>query len=111
MLPWKPLCKRTGNSLAGVWVTTDSKPIIRKNRIYSGKQVGVYYYDSGGGLLEGNCIFNHLYSGIQIRTGSDPIIRENKIYSGRNGGILIYNNGFGTIERNEIFDNCMANVW
>ena len=73
--------------------------------------MGVYYYDSGGGLLEKNEIFGHLYSGIQIRTGSDPIIRENKIYSGRNGGILIYNNGFGTIERNEIFDNCMANVW
>lgn len=33
-----------GNSLAGIWVTTGSSPIIRKNRIHSGKQVGAYFY-------------------------------------------------------------------
>jgi F-box protein 11 len=69
-----------GNSLAGIWVTTGSSPILRKNRIHSGKQVGVYFYDNGHGLLENNDIFNHLYSGVQIRTGSNPKICRNKIW-------------------------------
>lgn len=28
------------NTLAGVWVTTGSTPVLRRNRIHSGKQVG-----------------------------------------------------------------------
>lgn len=27
------------NTLAGVWVTTGSTPVLRRNRIHSGKQV------------------------------------------------------------------------
>lgn len=46
---------------------TGSSPILRRNRIHSGKQVGVYFYDNGHGQLEDNDIFNHLYSGVQIR--------------------------------------------
>uniref|UniRef100_A0A914R5I6 Carbohydrate-binding/sugar hydrolysis domain-containing protein n=1 Tax=Parascaris equorum TaxID=6256 RepID=A0A914R5I6_PAREQ len=100
-----------GNALAGIWVTTGSSPILRKNRIHSGKQVGVYFYDNGHGLLEENDIFNHLYSGVQIRTGSNPKITRNKIWGGQNGGILVYNGGKGVLEDNEIFDNAMAGVW
>lgn len=74
------------NTLAGVWVTTGehyiefdrvyihtvtiiigSSPILRLNRIHSGKQVGIYYYDNGGGMLEENDIYNHAFSGVQIR--------------------------------------------
>ena len=55
------------NTLAGVWITTSSTPVLRRNRIHSGKQVGVYFYDNGHGVLEENDIFNHLYSGVQIR--------------------------------------------
>ncbi|KAG5831349.1 hypothetical protein ANANG_G00302820 [Anguilla anguilla] len=54
------------NTLAGVWVTTGSTPVLRKNRIHSGKQVGVYFYDNGHGVLEDNDIYNHMYSGVQI---------------------------------------------
>ena len=50
-----------------VLTTTGSSPTLRHNRIHSGKQVGVYFYDNGHGLLEDNDIFNHLYSGVQIR--------------------------------------------
>lgn len=32
------------NTLAGVWVTTGSQPVLRKNRIHSGKQVRVVEY-------------------------------------------------------------------
>lgn len=55
------------NTLAGVWVTTGSAPTLRRNRIHSGKQVGVYFYDNGHGTLEDNDIYNHMYSGVQIR--------------------------------------------
>ena len=44
-----------------------SQPVLRHNRIHSGKQVGIYFYDSGGGVLEENDIYNHSFSGIQIR--------------------------------------------
>ena len=35
------------NTLAGVWVTTGSTPILRRNRIHSGKQVtfNVFMYE------------------------------------------------------------------
>ena len=46
---------------------TGSSPILRLNRIHSGKQVGIYYYDNGGGILEENDIYNHAFSGVQIR--------------------------------------------
>lgn len=94
-----------------VYCFPGSTPVLRRNRIHSGKQVGVYFYDNGHGRLEDNDIFNHLYSGVQIRTGSNPIIRRNKIWGGQNGGVLVYNGGLGLLEQNEIFDNAMAGVW
>jgi len=35
--------------------------------VFSCKQVGVYFYDNGHGVLEDNDIYNHMYSGVQIR--------------------------------------------
>lgn len=35
--------------------------------MFSFKQVGVYFYDNGHGVLEDNDIYNHMYSGVQIR--------------------------------------------
>ena len=32
------------NALAGIWVTTGSTPMLRHNRIHSGKQVGMRLY-------------------------------------------------------------------
>lgn len=37
------------NTLAGVWVTTGSTPVLRKNRIHSGKQVRLHPGPAGGG--------------------------------------------------------------
>ena len=80
-------------------VQLGSEPILRYNRIHSGKQVGIYFYDNGGGVVEECHIFNHAYSGIQIRSGSNPVIRNNAIYAGRNGGLLIYSGGKGWMHR------------
>ena len=62
------------NALAGVWITTGSQPTLRRNRIHSGKQVGIYFYDNGGGVLEENDIYNHCFSGIQIRQEDPQLI-------------------------------------
>lgn len=37
------------NTLAGVWVTTGSTPVLRKNRIHSGKQVSARCLPPAGG--------------------------------------------------------------
>ena len=32
------------NTLAGVWITTGSTPVLRRNRIHSGKQVRCHFF-------------------------------------------------------------------
>lgn len=77
------------NQFAGIWITSQSDPTVRKNEIFSGQQGGVYIFGEGRGLIEQNNIYQNNLAGIQIRTGSDPIVRLNKIHSGHHGGIYV----------------------
>ena len=52
-----------GNALAGVWIKTDSNPILRRNNIYNGKEGGVCIFNNGRGVLEDNDIFNNKLTG------------------------------------------------
>lgn len=52
-----------GNALAGVWIKTDSNPILRRNNIYNGKEGGVCIFNNGRGLLEDNDIFDNKLTG------------------------------------------------
>jgi len=52
-----------GNALAGVWIKTDSNPVLRRNKIYNGKEGGVCIFNSGRGVLEENDIFNNALTG------------------------------------------------
>ena len=52
-----------GNALAGVWIKTDSNPILRRNKIYNGKEGGVCIFNNGRGILEENDIFNNKLTG------------------------------------------------
>lgn len=52
-----------GNALAGVWIKTDSNPVLRRNKIYNGKEGGVCIFNNGRGLLEENDIFNNSLTG------------------------------------------------
>lgn len=52
-----------GNTLSGVWIKTDANPVLRRNKIYDGKESGVCVFSNGRGLLENNEIFNNLLSG------------------------------------------------
>ena len=52
-----------GNTLSGVWIKTDANPVLRRNKIYDGKESEVCVFSNGRGLLEDNEIFNNLLSG------------------------------------------------
>ena len=52
-----------GNTLSGVWIKTDANPVLRRNKIYEGKESGVCVFSNGRGVLEDNEIFNNLLSG------------------------------------------------
>ena len=93
------------NALAGVWIKTESNPILRRNKIYSGKEGGVCIFNSGRGLLEENDIFNNAFTGVLISSGSRPVLRKNRIFGGKAAGIEVTNGGGGVIEDNEVFDN------
>ncbi|KAJ8308160.1 hypothetical protein KUTeg_013034, partial [Tegillarca granosa] len=99
------------NNFAGVWITSNSDPTIRKNEIYNGHQGGVYIFGEGRGLIEHNNIYGNALAGIQIRTNSNPIVRHNKIHHGQHGGIYVHEKGQGLIEENEVFSNTLAGVW
>ena len=99
------------NNFAGVWITSNSNPTIRKNEIYNGHQGGVYIFGEGRGLIEHNNIYGNALAGIQIRTNSDPIVRHNKIHHGQHGGIYVHEKGQGLIEENEVYANTLAGVW
>lgn len=93
------------NALAGVWIKTESNPVLRRNKIYSGKEGGVCIFNSGRGLLEENDIFNNAFTGVLISSGSRPVLKKNRIFGGKAAGIEVTNGGGGTIENNEVFDN------
>lgn len=55
------------NNFAGVWITSNSNPTIRRNEIYNGHQGGVYIFGEGRGLIEHNNIYGNALAGIQVR--------------------------------------------
>ena len=94
-----------------MWISEESDPTIKDNKVYNGLQGGIYVFKHGRGLIQGNDIYGNQLAGIQIKTKSNPLIRQNKIHSGCHGGIYIHEKGFGTIEHNEIFGNELAAIW
>ena len=76
--------------------------VLRRNRIHSGKQGGVFVSENGLGTLEDNEIFGNAYAGVEIKSGGNPTLRRNRIHDGKTSGILVWENGLGTLEDNEI---------
>ena len=87
---------------------TSSNPVIRRNKIFGGKNGGVLIYNSGEGLLEENDIYGNALAGVWIKTDSNPVLRRNKIYNGKEGGVCIFNSGRGVLEENDIFNNALT---
>lgn len=41
--------------MAGVWIKTDSNPILRQNKIYDGRDGGICIFNGGKGMLSLFC--------------------------------------------------------
>ena len=89
---------------------TSSNPVIRRNKIFGGKNGGVLIYNSGEGLLEENDIYGNALAGVWIKTDSNPTLRRNKIYDGKEGGVCIFNSGRGVLKENDIFNNTLTGL-
>ena len=37
----------SGNALAGIWVKNHANPIMRRNHIHHGRDVGIFTFDNG----------------------------------------------------------------
>lgn len=38
------------NAMAGVWIKTDSNPVLRKNKIHDGREGGICIFNGGKGM-------------------------------------------------------------
>jgi parallel beta-helix repeat protein len=103
-------CDITSASLTCVAIRGGADPRLRRNRIHSGKEGGVFVYANGLGTLEDNEIFGNAMSGVEIKSGGNPTLRRNRIHDGKQGGVLVHENGLGILEDNEIFTNGLAGV-
>ena len=54
------------NERAGIGVETGAAPTIRKNRVFGGKEAGVFFFDGGMGLFEENEVWHNQDAGVQI---------------------------------------------
>ena len=103
-------CDITSQSRSCVAIHGGADPRLRRNRIYDGKQCGVFVYDNGEGVLEDNDIFGNPNSGVEIKAGGNPTLRRNRIHDGKGTGVFVYKNGQGVLEDNDIFGNALAGV-
>lgn len=91
------------NAQSGVLISTDSNPVIRRNRIFEGRAAGIeitngfsfvlhlkkicilYFMPSGAtATVEHNILYNNRFGGICIASDVRPTIRDNKNYDNNN---------------------------
>ena len=77
--------------MAGVWIKTESNPVLRRNKIHDGREGGICVFNNGKGLLEENDIFRNRLTGVLISTSSHPVLRRNRIFEGGAAGIEVTN--------------------
>ena len=51
------------NAQAGVLISTESHPTLRRNRIYEGKAAGIEITNNATATLEGNHLFHNKFGG------------------------------------------------
>ena len=56
------------NAQAGVLISTESNPTLRRNRIYEGKAAGVEITNGATATLDGNSIFHNKFGGSHVAT-------------------------------------------
>jgi parallel beta-helix repeat protein len=93
------------NAMAGVWIKTESNPVLRCNKIHDGRDGGICVFNAGRGVLEENDIFRNAQAGVLISNQSNPTLRRNRIFDGQAAGVEITNGSTATLECNKIFNN------
>uniref|UniRef100_A0A7N5ZUM8 F-box protein 11a n=1 Tax=Anabas testudineus TaxID=64144 RepID=A0A7N5ZUM8_ANATE len=107
----------SNNALAGIWVKNHGNPIIRRNHIHHGRDVGVFTFDhvtrfsfilfvavkGQTGYFESCNIHRNRIAGFEVKAG-------NAIFNGNQGGVYIFGDGRGLIEGNDIYGNALAGI-
>lgn len=109
-------------------------PIIRRNHIHHGRDVGVFTFDHGmvnqpglwvsgltapphtvSSLLQGyfeNCnIHRNRIAGFEVKAYANPTVVRCEIHHGQTGGIYVHEKGRGQFIENKIYANNFAGVW
>lgn len=60
------------NAQAGVLISTNSHPSLRRNRIFDGNAAGIEITNNATATLEGNKIFNNKFGGLCLASGVHP---------------------------------------
>ena len=86
-----------GNKLAGIAVRSGAEPMIRRNKIYGGHDVGVLFYESARGTLLQNDIHSNGKTNVDVRTGSVVELQDNTIHKSKLYVCLLARRGGGQL--------------
>jgi hypothetical protein len=67
------------NAQAGVLISNQSHPVLRRNRIFDGLAAGVEITNNATATLEGNKIFNNRFGGLCLASGVCPVVKSESI--------------------------------
>ncbi|MBZ3891334.1 F-box only protein 11 [Sciurus carolinensis] len=101
----------SNNALAGIWVKNHGNPIIRRNHIHHGRDVGVFTFDHGMGYFESCNIHRNRIAGFEVKAYANPTVVRCEIHHGQTGGIYVHEKGRGQFIENKIYANNFAGVW
>ncbi len=103
-------CDVTSDSISCIEVKgLGSDPIVRRCRLFNGREAGVNVRDFGSGIFEECQIFGNGFSGIASKENSNPVVRRCQIFENK-GGILVHEGGMGVFEDCEIYANLSHGV-
>ncbi len=91
-----------GARATGIQVLSGAAPQIFDNAIEKSSEAGIFLYDHGRGIVQGNVVSDSGLSGIVIASGAVPRIAQNRITGSGEHGILVVDSVGATIENNDI---------
>ncbi|MEO6723665.1 MAG: right-handed parallel beta-helix repeat-containing protein [Blastocatellia bacterium] len=101
----------SSRSLSCIGIHNDSAdPVIRRCRIHTGADSGIYVFNAAQGLVEDCDIHDNANVGVAITERANPTIRRCAIRAGKDAGVVSWNGGLGLIEECEISGNARAGV-
>lgn len=104
-------CDITSRSLSCIGIHNDSTdPIIRRCRIHTSADSGIYIFNAAAGVVEDCDIHDNNNVGVAITERANPTIRRCSIRAGKDAGIVSWNDGLGVLEECEISGNVRAGI-